>query len=68
MLEVITIQTGLKIDKDHAETSKLLEGPTEKDIVLASLEESMVDAVREVKKIAIEKNISMRMGAYVYAI
>ena len=53
---------------NHSSTNKLLEGPTEKDIVLASLEESMIDSVKEIKKIAIEQNLSMRMAAYVYAI
>ena len=43
-------------------------GPTESAIVETALEDVMITAVKHIKKIAKEKNISLRMAGYLDAI
>jgi glutamate dehydrogenase (NAD(P)+) len=53
LFEAIRISTGLRIDvsKDK-NTMKLLEGPSEKDLVFTALEDSMMEAVKNTKRLA----------------
>ena len=69
LFEAIRIATGLRIEisKDSA-TTKLLQGPSEKDLVFTALEESMIVAVERTKDIAYKNKVSLRMGAYMNGI
>lgn len=69
LLQAIQISTGLRVDiAKNQQAAKLLEGPSPRDLVYASLEESMAVAVSETKKTVREMGLSMRMAAYVNAI
>lgn len=53
LLEAIRIATGLRVDvSNDKELSKLLVGPSERDLVYTALEEAMIDAVASTKKTA----------------
>lgn len=45
-----------------------LKGPSEKDLVYSGLEEIMCQTMARTMKDSLEKNISMRISAYKYAI
>ena len=63
MLDVINEATGLHIDR-----SQILQGATEKDIVLAGIEEVMTQATKEVIDISLKRKVDLRTAAYISGI
>jgi len=48
--------------------NKILEGPSEQDLVYSGLEDVMCEAVAETKKTSQEKGVSLRLAAFTNAI
>lgn len=67
LISIIEESTNAKFDI-QGEHAALLAGPSEADIVHAALEDVMTTAAREVKEIAVEKGISLRLASFVHAI
>lgn len=67
LINIIEESTKAKFDID-GKHSALLAGPREEDIVHTALEDVMSSAAKEVKKVAEEKKISLRLASFVYAI
>lgn len=63
LLEVIGEATGIHVDE-----SLLLKGASEKDIVLAGIEEVMTQATNEVIETSISRKVDLRTAAYINAI
>lgn len=63
LLEVINRATGITFD-----STLLLKGATEKDIVYAGLEEVMTQATNEVIETSLTRKMDLRTAAYVNAI
>jgi glutamate dehydrogenase/leucine dehydrogenase len=63
LIDVITEATGISIDR-----TQLLKGATEKDIVLAGIEEVMTQATKEVIEISLSRKVDLRTAAYINGI
>jgi glutamate dehydrogenase/leucine dehydrogenase len=63
LIDVISEATGLTIDR-----TQLLKGATEKDIVLAGIEEVMTQATKEVIEISLSRKVDLRTAAYINGI
>lgn len=66
MLSAISFK-GKTLDKEHRE-SKLLQGPSERDIVVSGLEETMITACDETLLTAQRLGCNLRTAAYVNAL
>ena len=66
LLGAIEKMTGKVLDTDHRAT--LVRGATEVDLVNSGLEETMVEAYTETRRIARENDIDLRTAAFVNAI
>lgn len=66
LLGAIEQMTGKKMEVDHR--AALIHGATEVDLVNSGLEETMVEAYAETRRIAVEKSIDLRTAAFVNAI
>lgn len=63
LLEVISDAIGTKVDPNL-----LIQGASEKDIVLAGIEEVMTQATKEVISTSISRKVDLRTAAYINAI
>ena len=63
LLEVISRATGITFD-----SSRLLKGAEEKDIVLAGIEEVLTQATLEVIETSISRKVDLRTAAYINGI
>ncbi|CAK76630.1 unnamed protein product (macronuclear) [Paramecium tetraurelia] len=69
ILEVIKMSTGLNINiKDSKIAKKMLEGPSETDLVHTALEQSMIEAVKNIMATSQEYKVNLRLAAYISAI
>lgn len=66
LLTVISKATG--VEENNFDTSMLLEGATERDIVYAGLEEVMSSATQEVIRTSLNRKVDLRTAAYINAI
>jgi glutamate dehydrogenase (NAD(P)+) len=66
LLGAIETMTGKTLDADHRAT--LIHGATEVDLVNSGLEETMIEAYSETRRIAREHDIDLRTAAFVNAI
>jgi len=67
LINIIEETTKAKFEM-QGKHSDMLAGPDEKDIVHTALEDVMSQAAREVKAVAEERKISLRLASFVYAI
>jgi len=54
--------------KSKKTLSKIIEGPSEQDLVYSGLEDVMCEAVVETKRTSQEKGVSLRLAAFTNAI
>ena len=64
------IENAAKIDSvQHRKMyDKILQGPSEKDIVYSGLEETMISSLNQILEVADELNVPLRTAAYVVSL